>query len=63
MKIDKRCFKIDKTNAKAMIEGYTLGGKLIRQAIWCDVFSKPFPMLMKQGTYIMGGSSLLLTHK
>lgn len=46
MKIDKCCFKIDKTNAKAMIEGYALGSKLIRQAIWCDVTSKPFPMLI-----------------
>jgi len=44
--LHKRCFKIDKTNAKAMIEGYSKNGQHIRQAIWCDVHDKPFPMLI-----------------
>lgn len=46
MKLHHRCFKIDKTNAKAMIEGYVKNGQHIRQAIWCDVQEKPFPMLI-----------------
>ena len=41
------CFKIDKANAKAMIEGVTTDdGSLIRQSIWLDVKSKHFPMLV-----------------
>jgi hypothetical protein len=46
MKLDKRCFKIDKTNAKAMIDGYLKNGALNRQAIWCAVKKEPFPMLI-----------------
>ncbi|HON91869.1 MAG TPA: hypothetical protein PLT20_02705 [Sedimentisphaerales bacterium] len=44
--LDDRCFKIDKTNAKAMINGYLRNGVLIRQAIWCAVKDAPFPMLI-----------------
>lgn len=40
------CFKIDKTNAKAMIEGFPKDGKLRHQAIWCDIAEKPLPMLI-----------------
>lgn len=46
MILDKRCFKIDKTNARAMISGYVNNNKKIYQAIWCDVIKKPFPMLI-----------------
>ena len=46
MNLDKTCFKIDKTNAKAMIKGHYKNNKLIRQAIWCDVEANPFPMLI-----------------
>lgn len=44
--LNKRCFKIDKTNAKAMISGFTKHNRLIHQAIYCDVVKKPFPMLI-----------------
>jgi hypothetical protein len=44
--LNKRCFKIDKTNAKAMISGFTKDNALIHQAIYCDVVKKPFPMLI-----------------
>lgn len=44
--LDKRCFKIDKGNAKAMIDGVPLNGEKVNQAIWCDVKSNPFPMLI-----------------
>ncbi|MFH1718889.1 MAG: hypothetical protein ABIF19_16155 [Planctomycetota bacterium] len=44
--LNKRCFKIDKTNAKAMIDGYLKNGALIRQAIWCAVKDALFPMLI-----------------
>jgi len=44
--LHERCFKIDKTNAKAMIDGYLRNGKLNRQAIWCAVRDAPFPMLI-----------------
>ena len=40
------CFKIDKTNAKAMIDGFIKDGKLINQAIYCDVEKKRFPKLI-----------------
>ena len=46
MELDVRCFKIDKPNAFAMINGYLRNGKLNKQAIWCDVKQKPFPMLL-----------------
>jgi len=44
--LNRRCFKIDKTNAKAMIEGFIKNNRLIHQAIYCDVVKKPFPMLI-----------------
>lgn len=46
MEISERCFKIDKNNAQAMIEGYNYNGKYTHQAIYCDVVQKPFPMLI-----------------
>lgn len=46
MEIDKRCFKIDRPNAFAMINGYYKNDKINRQSIWCDVVVKPFPMLI-----------------
>ncbi|MCX5827287.1 MAG: hypothetical protein NTV58_04705 [Deltaproteobacteria bacterium] len=46
MKLDKRCFKIDKTNAKVMIVGYQKDGAINRQSIWCAVQDYPFPMLI-----------------
>lgn len=44
--LNKRCFKIEKENAQAMIDGYDFNGKHIYQAIYCDVINKPFPMLI-----------------
>lgn len=44
--LDKRCFKIDKGNAKAMIEGVSAQNKKFYQTIWCDVKTLPFPMLI-----------------
>lgn len=44
--INKRCFKIDRTNAKAMIEGFIKNNKVIHQTVYCDVVKKPFPMLI-----------------
>jgi hypothetical protein len=46
MEIDKRCFKIDRPNAFAMINGFYKDGSLNRQSIWCEVRAKPFPMLI-----------------
>jgi 5-methylcytosine-specific restriction protein A len=46
MKIDKRCFKIDKPNALAMIGGFGAVGHIRHQTIWVDVMKKPFPMLI-----------------
>jgi hypothetical protein len=46
MEIDKRCFKIDRPNAFAMINGYRKNGKINRQSIWCAVSDFPFPMLI-----------------
>lgn len=46
MEIDKRCFKIDKPNAFAMISGFYKDGNLKRQSIWCGVRAMPFPMLI-----------------
>ncbi len=37
MRLDKQCFKIDKTNAKAMIDGHYKNGRCVHQAIWCAV--------------------------
>ena len=39
--LNRRCFKIDKTNAKAMIAGFIKNSRLIHQAIYCDVVKKP----------------------
>ena len=44
--VNKRCFKIDKHNAKAMLAGYPFNGNHFYQAIYCDVQEKPFPMLI-----------------
>ncbi len=44
--LSRRCFKTDKQNAKAMIEGFSKNGKKLHQAIYCDVADKPFPMLI-----------------
>ena len=44
--LQERCLKIDKTNAKAMIDGYLKDGALNRQAIWCAVKDARFPMLI-----------------
>lgn len=44
--LNRRCFKIDKTNAMVMIEGFNKDGKHIHQSIYCDVTEKPFPMLI-----------------
>jgi hypothetical protein len=46
MRIGERCFKIDKPNAKAMIEGFWKNGKRYRQAIWLAVYDFPFPALI-----------------
>lgn len=46
MEVDRRCFKIDRPNAMAMISGFFKNGKLHRQSIWLDVTTKPFPMLI-----------------
>lgn len=46
MEIDRRCFKIDRPNAYAMINGYKKNGKINRQSIWCAVADYPFPMLI-----------------
>lgn len=46
MEIDKRCFKIDRPNAFAMINGYRKNGKTNRQSVWCAVSDFPFPMLI-----------------
>jgi hypothetical protein len=46
MEVDRRCFKIDRPNAMAMISGFFKDGKLHRQSIWLDVITKPFPMLI-----------------
>jgi hypothetical protein len=40
------CFKIDKANAKAMIEGFYKEDKLIHQCIYCLARNKPFPLLI-----------------
>ncbi|OQA01813.1 MAG: hypothetical protein BWY69_01257 [Planctomycetes bacterium ADurb.Bin401] len=37
MELNKTCFKIDKPNAKAMIDGFWKDGKLYRQSIWLAV--------------------------
>ena len=46
MEVDRRCFKIDRPNALAMISGFVKNGRLHRQSIWLDVTTKPFPMLI-----------------
>jgi hypothetical protein len=46
MIVDRWCFKIDRTNAKAMISGFVNNNRRMHQAIWCDVMRKPFPMLI-----------------
>ena len=46
MEIDRICFKLDKPNAKALIEGFLKDGKVIHQAIYCFVQKKKFPMLI-----------------
>jgi len=46
MEIDRRCFKIDRPNAYAMISGYKKNGRVNRQSIWCAVADSPFPMLI-----------------
>jgi len=46
MEIDRICFKLDKPNAKALIEGFLKDGKVIRQAIYCLVREKKLPMLI-----------------
>ncbi len=37
VKLGKRCFKLEKSNAKAMINGFEKEGKIIHQAIYCGV--------------------------
>lgn len=44
--LDKMCFKIDKCNAMAMINGVTVNNRKLFQAIWCSVKDNPFPMLI-----------------
>lgn len=44
--LDKRCLKIDKTNAKAMIKGVEKNGRIIRQSMWCAVTKVYFPTLL-----------------
>jgi hypothetical protein len=46
VELSESCFKIDKTNAKAMIKGFPKDGELRYQAIWCDIDEKPLPMLI-----------------
>lgn len=46
MDIDKRCFKIDRPNAYAMINGYRKNGTVNHQSIWCAVSSYRYPMLI-----------------
>lgn len=46
MELERRCLKIDKTNAKAMIAGYYKQGQQIHQSIWCAVTDGDFPALV-----------------
>jgi hypothetical protein len=46
MQLNKTCFKIDKPNAKAMVNGFWKDGKLHRQSIWLAVKKRPFPALL-----------------
>jgi len=46
MEFEKRCFKIDKPNALAMIGGFRDHGEIRHQSIWVDVAKKPFPILI-----------------
>lgn len=47
MELQRHCFKIDRPNAKAMIEGFRdKDGRLVHQSIWLDVKNKQFPMLV-----------------
>lgn len=47
MELQKRCYKLDWPNAKAMIEGFRDNdGNLVHQAIRLDVQDKQFPMLV-----------------
>jgi len=49
--IEKTCFKIDKSNANALIGGFDKDGKLIHQSIYCDVKKRSFPMLITYNKY------------
>ena len=44
--LESKCFKIEKLNAKAMIEGYSKDGKVIHQAIYLTVKDEIFPKLI-----------------
>ena len=46
MRLYHWCLKIDKTNAKAMIEGFIKNNIRIHQSIWCAVMNRKFPMLI-----------------
>src|SRR3989339_14723 len=44
--INRRCLKIDKANAKAMIEGFQKNGNIILQSIYCFVNDMDLPQLI-----------------
>jgi len=44
--VEKTCFKIDKSNANALICGFDKDGRLIHQSIYCEVKKRNFPMLI-----------------
>lgn len=44
--LNKSCFKIDKSNAKAIIDGFTKDGRLIHQCIYCWAANSKFPKLI-----------------
>lgn len=46
MQIDSTTLKIDKPNAKAMIQGFRKNNKLRRQSIWLAVRDRAFPVLL-----------------
>ena len=46
MKLDSTCLKVDRPNAKAMIDGFEKEGKVHRQSIWLAVKDRQFPALL-----------------
>lgn len=46
MLLERKCFKIDRPNAKAMIQGFVKNGRRCRQSIWLSVRDLPSPALI-----------------